>query len=141
MKVTVLVDQLCPTLCDPMDCTHQAPLCMGFSRQEYWSGLPCPHPGDLPDLGMEPCRSCKGSPVQCPLVDRDVYSAVLGCSFPEVSVGSAAENIPLSGCYLITHPFTRLLSVPHPVDVLKAPCAAVRLSLSPQFSLVLLHAC
>ena len=33
---------------------HQAPLCMGFSRQEYWSGLPCPLPGDLPDLGMEP---------------------------------------------------------------------------------------
>ena len=33
---------------------HQAPLSMGFSRQEYWSGLPCPSPGDLPDLGIEP---------------------------------------------------------------------------------------
>ena len=33
---------------------HQAPLSLGFSRQEYWSGLPCPPPGDLPDLGMEP---------------------------------------------------------------------------------------
>ena len=33
---------------------HQAPLFMGFSRQEYWSGLPCPPPGDLPDLGIEP---------------------------------------------------------------------------------------
>ena len=32
----------------------QAPLSMGFSRQEYWSGLPCPPPGDLPDPGMEP---------------------------------------------------------------------------------------
>ena len=32
---------------------HQAPLSMGFSRQEYWSGLPCPPPGDLPDLGKE----------------------------------------------------------------------------------------
>ena len=32
----------------------QAPLSMGFSKQEYWSGLPCPPPGDLPDLGMEP---------------------------------------------------------------------------------------
>ena len=31
-----------------------APLSMGFSRQEYWSGLPCPPPGDLPDLGIEP---------------------------------------------------------------------------------------
>ena len=33
---------------------HQAPLSMGFSRQEYWSGLPCSHPGDLPDPGVEP---------------------------------------------------------------------------------------
>ena len=32
---------------------HQAPLSMGFSRQEYWSGLPCPPPGDLPNPGTE----------------------------------------------------------------------------------------
>ena len=33
--------------------THQAPLSMGFSRQEYWSGLPFPPPGDLPDPGIQ----------------------------------------------------------------------------------------
>ena len=33
---------------------HQAPLSVGFSRQEYWSGLPCPPPGDLPNPGVEP---------------------------------------------------------------------------------------
>ena len=33
--------------------THQAPLSIGFSRQEYWSGLPCPPPGDLPDPGIK----------------------------------------------------------------------------------------
>ena len=43
-----------PTLCDPMDCTHQAPLSMGFSRQEYWSGLPFPSPGNLPNSGIKP---------------------------------------------------------------------------------------
>ena len=32
----------------------QAPLSMRFFRQEYWSGLPCPPPGDLPDPGIEP---------------------------------------------------------------------------------------
>ena len=32
---------------------HQALLSMGFSRQEYWTGLPCPPPGNLPDLGIE----------------------------------------------------------------------------------------
>ena len=34
--------------------THQAPLSMGFSRLEYWSGLPFPSPGDLPNPGIEP---------------------------------------------------------------------------------------
>ena len=38
----------------PWTVARQAPLSMGFSRQEYWSGLPCPRPGDLPDSGMEP---------------------------------------------------------------------------------------
>ena len=32
----------------------QVPMSMGFSRQKYWSGLPCPPPGDLPDPGIEP---------------------------------------------------------------------------------------
>ena len=36
---------------------RQAPLSMGFSRQEYWSGLPFPSPGDLPDPGIEPASS------------------------------------------------------------------------------------
>ena len=38
----------------PWTVAHQAPLSMGFPRQECWSGLPFPPPGDLPDLGMEP---------------------------------------------------------------------------------------
>ena len=38
----------------PWTIAHQAPLSMGFSRQEYWRGLPFPPPGDLPDLGIEP---------------------------------------------------------------------------------------
>ena len=40
-------------LVTPWTVAHQAPLSMGFSRQEYWSGLPCPPPGDLPDPGIE----------------------------------------------------------------------------------------
>ena len=38
----------------PWTVASQAPLSMGFSRQEYWSGLPFPALGDLPDPGMEP---------------------------------------------------------------------------------------
>ena len=49
MKAKVLAAQSCSILCDPM-----APLSMEFSRQEYWSGLPFPSPGHLPDPGIEP---------------------------------------------------------------------------------------
>ena len=38
----------------PWTVAHQAPLSMGFSRQGYWSGVPFPSPGDLPDPGIEP---------------------------------------------------------------------------------------
>ena len=38
----------------PWTVAHQAPPSMGFSTQEYWSGLPFPSPGDLPDLGIKP---------------------------------------------------------------------------------------
>ena len=48
------VAQWCLTLCNPMDCSLQAPPSMGFSRQEYWSGLLFPSPGDLPDPGIKP---------------------------------------------------------------------------------------
>ena len=44
----------------PRTAAHQAPLSMGFSRQEHWSGCPCPPPGDLPDPGIEPASP--GSP-------------------------------------------------------------------------------
>ena len=54
MKVKSEVTQSCPTLCDPWTVAHQAPPSMGFSRQEYWSELPFPSPGDLPNPGTEP---------------------------------------------------------------------------------------
>ena len=46
------VAQLCPTLCNPM--AYRIPPSIGFSRQEYWSGLPFPSPEDLPDPGIRP---------------------------------------------------------------------------------------
>ena len=65
------VAQSCPTLFDPMYYSPPAHPSMAFSRQEYWSGLPFPSPGDLPDPGINPslpqyrqalyCLSCQGS--------------------------------------------------------------------------------
>ena len=49
-----LVAKSCLTLVAPWTVACQVPLSMRFSRQEYWSGLPFPSPGDLPDPGTEP---------------------------------------------------------------------------------------
>ena len=48
----------------PWTVAHQAPLSMEFSRQEYWSGLPCPSPGNLPYPGIEP---------RCPALQADSF--------------------------------------------------------------------
>ena len=66
-----LVTQLCLTLCDFKDCS-QASLSMGFSRQEYWSRLPFPTLGDLPDPGIE---------LVCP-----VAPALAGRFFPTIRI-------------------------------------------------------
>ena len=53
----------------PWSIAHQAPLSMGFSRQEYWSGLPCPLPGHFPNPGIEtrsPALQADSSPVEPP---------------------------------------------------------------------------
>ena len=48
----VLVAQSCLTLCDPVDCSP--PVFSAFFREEYWSGLPFPSPGDIPEPGIQP---------------------------------------------------------------------------------------
>ena len=53
MKGKVLVAQSCPTLCDPMDCNPPGFSVHRISQQEYWSGLPFPSPGDLPNPGIK----------------------------------------------------------------------------------------
>ena len=53
-KNKVLLAQSCPTLLTPWTVACQASLSMEFSRQQYWSGLPFPSPGDFPDPGIKP---------------------------------------------------------------------------------------
>ena len=50
----MLVTQSMSNSANPWNIAHQAPLSMGFSRQEYWSGLPFPYPEDLPNPETEP---------------------------------------------------------------------------------------
>ena len=53
-KGLVLVTRSCPTLCNSMDCSPPGFSVYGILQQEYWSGFPCPSPGDLPDPQIEP---------------------------------------------------------------------------------------
>ena len=68
-----------------MNCSPQAPLSMGFPRQEFWSGLPFPTPGDLPEPGMEPVspalagRFFTAKPPEKPLKD-EYLSEMLYCT-------------------------------------------------------------
>ena len=67
----------------PWTVAHQAPSSMGFSRQEYWSGLPFPSPGDLPNSGIEP---------RSPALQADALtSEPPGCS---VQFSSVAQSCP-----------------------------------------------
>ena len=85
---------------------RQAPLFMGFSRQEYWSGLPCPPSGDLPDLGIEPASPAASTlqadsllsesqgkivPTNCSFFPRIYSLQVYSVDFPG---GSAVKNQP-----------------------------------------------
>ena len=54
MKIESEVAQSCPTLWDPMDCNLPGSSLHGILQAEYWSGLPFPSPGDLPDPGIKP---------------------------------------------------------------------------------------
>ena len=77
------VAQLCPTLSDPMDCGPQAPPSMGFSRQEYWSGVPSPSPMTNPDSIL------KSRDITLPTKVRLVKVMV----FPVVRYGCESWNI------------------------------------------------
>ena len=67
MKVKVKSLSRVRLFATPWTVAHQAPLSMGFSRQEYWSGLPFPSPGDLPNPGIElgsPALQADSSPTE-----------------------------------------------------------------------------
>ena len=72
----------------------QSPLSMGFSRQEYWCGLPCSPPGDLPDLEIEPL-----SPMSPALAGR-FFTTSATWDHPNYSLYISNSLAPLCGCVL-----------------------------------------
>ena len=85
---------------------------MGFSRQEYWRGLPCPPPGDLPSLGIKPAShvSCVGRQIFLPLVPTGksihIYLTALGSTvcphiYMKISVNQVNKQSEYSGVTFI----------------------------------------
>ena len=76
-------EEVVPVSCSPFSCvwlfatlqtvSRQAPLSMGFSRQEYWSGFPCAPPGDLPNPGIKP----RSPTLQVDSLPEELYKKVL----------------------------------------------------------------
>ena len=90
---SVLVTQSCLTLFNPVDCS-QVPLSVEFSRQEYWSRLPFPLPGDLPYPGIEP---------RSPVLQADSFRGILSHQGSPLN-SSSFLNLPsafwLAVCYI-----------------------------------------
>ena len=81
--------QSCLSLCDPIDSSHQAPLSLGFSRQEYWSGLPFPSPMHAKSL-----QSC---PTLCDPVD----SSPPGSPVPGILQARTQEWVPFPSPFMV----------------------------------------
>ena len=99
--------QSCQLFATPWTVASQTPLSMGFSRQEYWSGLPCPPPGDLPDPEIEPASpaslalhadslplSHKGSPVTAAILPQTPLC--ISIQSHSVSQGAKSTKAPIS---------------------------------------------
>ena len=89
-----LVTKSCLTLVTPWTVARQAPLSMGFSRQEYWSGLSFPSPGDLPNPGIEPGSPALQADSWRESWDGNVY-ARNSCMWTRLSRKSHSTNTSL----------------------------------------------
>ena len=105
--------QLCPTLCDPLDCSLAGSLSMGFSQQEYWRRLPCPPPGEHLD------QELNLSPLRLPCCRRILYRWAtrwkwLSCVWFFVTPWTVACQAPLFMEYWSGLPFSSPGDLPDP---------------------------
>ena len=91
----------------PWTVACQAPLSMEFSRQEYWSGLPFPPPGNLPDPWIKPespalqADALLSELLGKPLFQTPILTSLKLYSFYDLRVHIAIENFDPSGIYLM----------------------------------------
>ena len=121
----------------PWTVAHQAPPSMGFSRQEYWSGLPFPSPGDLPDPGIEQVSPTlqtdslptepTGNPLQRIFRTNFLYDGLVGspCS-PRDSQESSST--PSSKALILQHSVFFIVQLSHPYMTARKTVALTRQS-------------
>ena len=121
----------------PWTAAHQAPPSMGFSRQECWSGLPFPSPGDLPDPGIEPrspvlqadalLSEPPGKPLVGPWSNGISILRTIDSSACSLSLWAQRKGYAKTSCCLQTrkssHPKMHLHS--HPPDILGNPACTI----------------
>ena len=103
---------------------HQAPLSVGLSREEYWSGLPFPHPGNLPDPGIEPA-SLVSPALQAgclPLIHLAAQIPAAACGFFTVASRILSCSCGIFSCSLWTPSCRTWDPVPWPGIKPQAPC-------------------
>ena len=90
----------------PWTVARQAPLLMGFSRQEYWSGLPCPSPEDIPDPGIKPVSHTAGRllSIWATMEALEDKKAFFFLPFPFLLVSSPPEHSCLLRLALLSPP-------------------------------------
>ena len=86
MHVCMLVTSVVFHSLWPCTITYQAPLSMGFSRQEYWSGLPCPPPGDLPNPGIKPMS------LMSPMLAGNIFTNTITWEVPSVTYWTVLKS-------------------------------------------------
>ena len=111
--------QSCLTLCDPMDCKPTRLLCpWHFSRQEYWSGLPFPFPGDLSDPGIDPASPASAAltagffttePPGKPILSTYIYFSIINKFISKRKENLLSFRTSLKS-YFLLESFTTVLS-------------------------------
>ena len=127
---------MCPTICNPMTIACQASLSMGFSRQEYWSGLSAtPSQGDLSDPGIKPAShvSCIGRSVlyhQCPGKPLPWYNSHLYSYYIVESILFQGNKtfLPETGCTKVHQEDVPITLIFLNQDM-KSPCRGEMMSL------------
>ena len=141
------VAKSCLTLCDPMDCSCQAPLSMGFSRQEYWSGLPFPPPGDRPNPGIGPTSPAlsggfftaepPGKPkILCTWLNIDIH--IVKSNFLSIKLPSLTNDI---GRWYFPHQQKRISCIPTDIIIPYSMVHMNKTTLQKHFLVMHFHVC